>query len=380
MKKGLLIVSGILVLLIIAALYAWKYSGPSQPPEKTSNKSMPSVSVARATSGSISRIITLDGSVEAVRIARMSSPAEGPIINCGTPIREGDYVKKGQRLVCIGRDKTINAQLTASQADLVREKSEMDRVKRLVENGAIPGDQLEIARAKYENVKAQVARIEESRTDYLIGAPWGGVVSKVMAIEGDYVAPRVPLVEIFDPASLVIRFAIPESESQNVHLGNGHTIAITLDAYPGKIFSGRIIRIYPKLDPSTRTRLIEASLSGGVSLTPGLFARISLNVETHANAVLVPAEAVLVTAQGDRVAYVVQDGKAAARKVATGIEAGRLVEIVSGVNPGEKVVVAGNEKLKDQTPVKLVEKKDGPDGKSGSSAKPATSATEGRGQ
>ncbi|MFH0786589.1 MAG: efflux RND transporter periplasmic adaptor subunit [Pseudomonadota bacterium] len=378
MKKGILIFSGILVLLVIGVLLAWKYSGPSKLPEKTSAKSMPSVVIATATPGSISRTITLDGTVEAVRIARMSSPAEGPIINCGASVREGDYVKKGQRLVCIGRDKTINAQLTASQADLIREKSELDRVKRLVENGAIPGDQLEIARAKYENVKAQLARIEESRTDYLIAAPWSGVVSKVLVVEGDYVAPRIPLVEIFDPSSLVVRFALPESESQNVHIGNGHTITITLDAYPGKIFPGRIVRIYPKLDPSTRTRLVEASLTVGISLTPGLFARINLKVETHANAVLVPTEAVLVNPKGDRVAFVVQDGKAAARKVATGIEAGRLVEIVSGVNGGEQVVVAGNEKLKDQAAVKLVEKKSGPEGKTIEPAKAATSLAEGR--
>jgi membrane fusion protein (multidrug efflux system) len=310
----------------------------------------------------------------------MSSPAEGPIINCGTPVREGDFIKRGQRLVCIGRDKTINAQLTAAQADLVREKSELERVKKLVENGAIPGDQLEITRARHENVKAQLARIEESRTDYLIGAPWNGVVSKVMVVEGDYVAPRTPLVEIFDPASLVVRFAIPESESQNVHIGNGQSISITLDAYPGKAFPGRIIRIYPKLDPSTRTRLIEASLGKDIPLTPGLFARIKMKVETHENAVLVPAEAVLVNAKGDRVAFAVQDGKAWVRKVTTGIEADRRIEILSGVKPGEPVVVAGNEKLKDGTAVKMGEKKNGPEDKAAGSAKPGTLSTEGRPQ
>jgi membrane fusion protein (multidrug efflux system) len=380
MKKKILIVSGILGLLILAALFAWKYPGQTKPPEKTSGKSLPSVSVALATSGSISRTIALDGTVEAVRIARMSSPAEGPIINCGTPVREGDFIQRGQRLVCIGRDKTINAQLTAAQSDLIREKSELDRVKKLVENGAIPGDQLEITRARHENVKAQLARIEESRTDYLIGAPWSGVVSKVMVVEGDYVAPRTPLVEIFDPASLVVRFAIPESESQSVRIGNGHSLSVTLDAYPGKTFPGRIIRIYPKLDPSTRTRLIEASLGKDISLTPGLFARIKMKVETHENAVLLPPEAVLVNARGDRIAFVVQEGKAFLRRVTTGIEADRQIEIVNGVKPGEQVVVAGNEKLKDGIAVKLLAKKGSPDVKAAGTVKPVTLSTEGRPQ
>jgi len=375
MSRRLIFISGIFVFVIIA-VYIWRYVPHSTATEVAPAKSLPVVSVVAAASGSISRTVELSGTVEAVRIARMSSPAEGPIISCGTPVREGDFIKRGQRLVCIGRDKTINAQLTAAQADLIREKSELDRVIKLVENGAIPGDQMEIARARHENVKAQLARIEESRTDYLIGAPWNGVVSRVMVVEGDYVAPRTPLVEIFDPASLVIRFAIPESESQSVHIGNGHSISVTLDAYPGKTFPGRIIRLYPKLDPSTRTRLVEASLGKDIPLTPGLFARIKLNVQTHENAVLVPSEAVLVNAKGDRVAFIVREGKAAVRKVVTGIEANRMIEIVSGVKPGEQIVVAGNEKLKDGTEVKLLEKKGGPEAKA-DPGKPATSSAKG---
>jgi len=277
MKKSLIGVC-ILILLILAGLYAWYDRGQTRAPETAAAKSLPSVSVAEAVSGPISRVIEADGTVEAERLARMSSPAEGPIIGCGYSVREGDPVKKGQPLICIGRDKTVTAQYAASQADLAREKGELDRVIKLVENGAIPGDQMEIARARYENVKAQLARIEESRTDYTIRAPWSGIVSRVMVVEGDYVAPRTPLVEIFDPASLVVRFAIPESESQNVHIGNGHSLSITLDAYPGKTLQGRILRIYPKLDPGTRTRLVEARIGESISLTPGMFARINMRV------------------------------------------------------------------------------------------------------
>jgi membrane fusion protein (multidrug efflux system) len=281
MKKKILIVSGILLLILVAVL-AWKYFGQTKPPETAAVKSLPAVSVAVATSGAISRTISPDGTIEATRIARMSSPAEGPIINCGAAVREGDSVKRGQRLVCIGRDKTVNAQLAAAEADLAREKGELDRVKKLVENGAIPGDQMEIARARHENVKAQLARIAESRTDYMISAPWSGLVSKVMVVEGDYVPPRTPLVEIFDPASLVVRFAVPESESQNVHIGNGHGLSVTLDAYPGKPFRERIIRIYSQ--SSIRARgpgSLRATLAKDITLTPGLFARIKMNVETH---------------------------------------------------------------------------------------------------
>jgi len=377
MNKKTFIVAGIVMLLIVVAVATWKYSGQTKPTEKAPAKTLPSVSVAVATTGSISRTIELDGTVEAEKIARMSSPAEGPIIGCGNPVREGDRVRKDQPIVCIGRDKTINAQLAAIKSDLTREKGELDRVKILVENGAIPGDQLEIAQARYENIKAQKARIEESRSDYVITAPWGGIVSKVMVVEGDFVPPRTPLVEIFDPASLVVRFAIPESESQNVHIGNGHSISITLDAYPGKIFPGRIIRIYPKLDPSTRTRLIEALLPKDIPMTPGLFARIKMKVETHDNVVVVPTQAIIVNVKGERTAFIIQEGKALSRQVSTGIEADGLIEITKGIKPGEQVVIAGNEKLRDAMAVKVVEKNDG-QGTKPDNAKALPSSEEGR--
>jgi len=99
-------------------------------------------------------------------------------------------------------------------------------------------------------------------------------------------------------------------------------------------------------------------------------------VQTHENTVLVPAGAVIVTAAGDRLVYVIGEGKAAARKVSTGIEAGSIIEILSGVKPGEQIVVAGNEKLKDGMAVKMMEKQGEPNIKT-DAVKPATAPGEG---
>jgi len=375
MSKHVQVIFGILA-IALGGLFAGNYVSNSTAAEVAPAKNLPVVSVVDAKSGSIGRIVELNGTVEATRIARMSSPAEGPVVYCGdSAVREGDHVKMGQNLICIGRDKTINAQWSATQWDLKKEQDELARVEKLVENGAIPADQLGVARARYENAKAQVARVEESRKDYQISAPWGGIVSKVMVVEGDYVAPRAPLIEIFDPASLVVRFGVSEEDSQNVHIGK--VVSVSFDAYPGQNFSARITRVYPRLDPGTRTRLVEASVTQGIPLMPGFFVRIRLETQNRSGAILVPVEAVLVNAKGDRTVFVVQAGKAFVRKVVVGIESGRVVEIVSGVKPGEQVVVAGNEKLKDQAAVKLLEKKGVSDVKKAEAAKPAAAETRG---
>jgi membrane fusion protein (multidrug efflux system) len=83
-----------------------------------------------------------------------------------------------------------------------------------------------------------------------------------------------------------------------------------------------------------------------------MFARLQLPLQTAADAVVVPADAVLVAGSGERHAFVLQDGKAARRRVEIGIEAGGRVQIVKGIQPGELVVTAGNEKLKDGLEVK----------------------------
>lgn len=373
MRKKMFIISGVLALLFLSVC-AWRYAGESTATSADPVKSLPVVSAATATSGSISRIIEMEGTVAPVRIARLSSPVEGPIGLCR--VREGDRVTKGQEIICIGRNETPNALVSAARADLLKEKEELDRVIKLVENGAIPGDQIEIARSKHEKAKAELVKAEQNQKDHWITAPFSGIVSKVMAEEGDYVAPRTPLIEIFDPASLVVRFSVPEVDSQKVY--HGQALSVTLDAYPKKTFQAKITHLYPALDVSTRTRLIEAVLLENVALTPGLFARVAIPVETVENAVLVPSQAILVRADGDHIAYVIEGGKAVLRKVATGIEANSLVEVLRGIQAGEKIVVAGNEKLKAGVEVKLMEKKTEPKDKNqntGSATSPAEATT-----
>ena len=97
---------------------------------------------------------------------------------------------------------------------------------------------------------------------------------------------------------------------------------------------------------------MEVKLDYPIALIPGMFARLKLPLQTVADAVVVPGEAVLVLPSGEKVAFILKDGKAQRRMLQTGLEAGGQVQIISGLQPGEKVVVAGNEKLKDGMEVK----------------------------
>ena len=318
------------------------------------------VQVKKAEQRDLIRRALYTGSVEPVRVARMASPAEGPIVEC--TVREGDKVVKDQRLARVGRSHMAESGLEAAREELKRQEADFKRVEQLVTSGALPGEQLEIARAALKRAEAQVAAAETGTGDYEIEAPWDGVVSKVWISEGNYVAPRAPLIEVYAPASLRVRFSVPEQDAR--FLKTGVAVQVTLDAYPGKTFEGTVERIYPQLDAATRTITVEAGLNADVPLLSGLFARVAVPMEKAANAVVIPSGALLALPNGDSVVFVAQDEKAVRRPVKTGLEAGGFVQILEGVTPGEDVIVRGQENLKDGAGIKIMgPKKDGDGGK-----------------
>jgi len=337
----------------LACLLAAGACGSADPvaePAKVGEKAAP-VRVETVKRGPLALTFALTGSVEAGRIAQLASPAEGPI--CCTKVREGDIVSKGQTLLKLGRREGVAALETSLNEDLKKEEDNLTRTRRLVEIGALPGEDLDIATAAALRARAQLAKAQETSQDYAVVAPWPGIVSKLKVRDGDFVAPRAPLVEIYDPTSLMVKVAVPEQEAAGLSLGM--RAEIELDAYPGQTYAGSITRLYPYLDGHTRTRTTEITLTDPPVLLPGMFARVKLVKETIADAVTVPAYSLVAAPGGGYAAFVAQDGKAVQRTVQTGIEVEGRVRVLAGLEAGDRLIIAGQEKLKDGAAVKAVE-------------------------
>lgn len=317
--------------------------------ETAAPKPLPPVQTASVRFGDLTKYITYTGSVEPIKTARMASPAEGPIVEC--PVREGDHVATGQLLARVGRSRIAETGLDAAREELRRQESEFDRIEQLVKSGSLPGDQLDAARSNLRRAEAQVAATETGANDYEIGAPWAGVVSKVWISEGNYVAPRTPLIELYDPQSLVLRFSVPEQHALSVQTGT--VVHVQLDAHPGKSFAAEITRIYPELDRITRTITVEAVLKESAKLLSGMFARVQLPVQTARDVSIFPESALIVRPNGESVVFLLE-GKIV-RQVAVKplLEADGQIA-VHGIEPGSPVVVRGNEALKDGAEVKVM--------------------------
>ncbi|MEW6199820.1 MAG: efflux RND transporter periplasmic adaptor subunit [Planctomycetota bacterium] len=265
-------------------------------------------------------------------------------------------------------------------------KSDLERITKLVESGSLPGEALEKARVEYvaEQSKLSSARrqlemleagytktaiavqeavVKESNaklnlaqarlSECVIYAPFSGTITRVHVRSGDMASTKAPLLEMADLSSLVIRVAVPEAYTATVR--EGMRAEVQLDALPGRTFAARVVRIFPDLDRRMRTRTVELVLDEQAALMPGMFARVRLVLEAVDEAVTVPLQAVGMTPAGAQVVYVVVDGKALQRKVKTGIEQAGRVQVLSGLEAGAKVIVAGLEKLKDGADVRVTE-------------------------
>ncbi len=350
MKRYFLITT--MIIAVLAAIWIIFFhkgtSGKTETERPDQRKQTAIVSVITAAPSDISETLELTGSVEPYRVAQLASPAEGPVENI--IVREADSVDFNEALLSIGRKKGVDALIISLREELKKEEDNLNRVHQLVERGLLPVEQLDRARAVYEKVRASLIGAEETARDYIIKAPWAGVVSRVNVKEGEFVPPRTALLEIYDPASLVIRASIPERHAAEVT--TGMHVDVQLDAYPDKVTPGRIERVYPYLDSRLRTRTVEILLNKSVKLLPGMFARLKVLLKNKDNVVTIPIEGLVSTSKGWAV-FLFENGKAMARQVETGIEYGNRIEIISGIQPDDKVIVAGNEKLKDGADVRL---------------------------
>lgn len=272
-------------------------------------------------------------------------------------------------------------------------RNELERISRLVERGSFPDDALEKARVMYiveqanlaaarrhfemleagytktaiavqeAVVKEEQARLElaDARLkECVIMAPFAGTITRVYVRPGDMASVKVPLLEMADLSSLVIRAAVPEAYALAVR--EGMIAHIALDSLPGTAFTGKVARLYPELDRQMRTRTVELAVDGPATLVPGMFARVRLVLESVQSAVTVSLQAIVKTPTGDPSVYVIVDGKAVRRKVRIGIEQTGRVQVLEGLAAGEKIAVAGHEKMKDGIEVRLTEPVEGQSG------------------
>lgn len=285
------------------------------------------------------------GTVRARQHATLEAKVSGRIERM--PVELGQRVKAGQ-LIAQLQVHEIRAKLRQANAVLDQAKADLARVEALLAQNAVTRQDYDAVRARHEVALASVAEAR-SMLDYAtVRAPFAGVITKKPATVGDLATPGRPLVEIEDVAGLRLEVAVPEAVVGGLQVGK--TLPVQVAAAPESL-DGTIAEVAPSADPNSRTFLVKIDLPRDPQLRTGQFGRALVPVG-RTNTLRLPVSAVVARGQMETV-FVVAEGRANLRLVKTGKRFGDEVEVLSGLDAGEAVVVPNDGRLVDRQPVEV---------------------------
>lgn len=255
--------------------------------------------------------------------------------------REGEAVKAGDLLVSLD-DAIARAELDQAQANLDLAEKSYQRAQMLYKRGASNAQAQDEALSQQQAARASLALAQARLDKTQLRAPYDGVLGLRQVSPGDYLSAGQEIVnlEVLDP--LKVDFRIPQKAVAQVQLGQA--VEISVDAYPGERFLGRIAALNPRLDEVGRSQAIRAEIANADRrLKPGQFVKVSVILAERPDALLIPEEAVIPLGRQLFVAVVV-DGKVARLPVRIGQRQRGRAEVVEGLAGDEQVITAGWQK------------------------------------
>lgn len=288
------------------------------------------------------------GTVRAIRGADLAFEVAGVVVK--VEAAAGATAREGQLLVSLN-DDAEQAQYRALQAAADLAKVTFRRAKEQMQSRII-------SQADYDNLEADLKAKEASAqalraaaAKKRLWAPFPGRVGIIATSPGAYVTPGTPVVSLQQLDQVFVDFSLPQRDMGRVK--SGQKVDLTLDAYPGRTFSGRVTTVNPKVDGGTRNVQVEATFANpGQALVPGMFANLSLDVGAPASYLTLPQTAVTYNPYGSIVFLAAQGpGGLHAQQafVTTGPTRGDQVAILKGLEPGAQVVTSGGMKLRNGT-------------------------------
>ncbi|WP_419729039.1 efflux RND transporter periplasmic adaptor subunit [Lichenicola sp.] len=318
---------------------------PAQPPQV--------VSAITVRASSWQSRIRAFGQVRAVQGADLSSEVSGIVdridFQSGTEVAAGTTLLRLRANDDDARLATLQATADLWAANVARDQKQFDAQ-------AISRATLDQDNANLHSYRAQVAAQQALMQEKIIRAPFAGRLGIRMVDLGQYLVAGTAVVTLQALDPIYVDFNVPQQ--QIGHIASGQAVQVRVDSYPGRVFDARVLAADSRIDASSRMAQVRASLQNpDHALLPGMFATVGLAEGAAHQAVTIPAAAISYNPYGDFV-YVLTPGgakggvmTATSRVVNTGESQGDQVEVVSGLKPGERVVTAGQVKLRNGSSV-----------------------------
>jgi membrane fusion protein, multidrug efflux system len=345
-----------LIVLVIFSLISCKKE------DKAKQERLVNVSIWPAEIKKIQPYLETTGTLKADEEVVVSSEVDGIIKKI--PVEQGTRVREGTLLAEINETdyqldwKRANAALKQSEASLVNAKAEYKRKEVLYQEELITKQQFDdistkvtLAEAELERAKATLAIAQERLVRTKIYSPLVGAVKDKRVSAGDFVRTGTPLFQLIRINPLKLSFTISEKDVAGLKMGQ--EVSFTVDAFPGKQFTGKVSLLYPNVEERTRTLQAEAIVPNADHvLKPGYFARVQIFTQAARNAVVIPVTALMYDGPTIRI-FAVNGKKARERIIKTGNKYGEYVEVVEGSKEKEQVVVVGQNNLSEGVTVNV---------------------------
>jgi membrane fusion protein, multidrug efflux system len=304
------------------------------------------VEVVAARSDTVVDAILATGQVEAMQSVELRPDIEGRIAEI--LVREGAAVARGAPLFKVD-DAELRAEVARAEADRDLARQSLARTRELLGQKASSQSELEHAEATSRSTEAQLALLKVRLDRTVVRAPFAGVAGERHVSVGDYVTTSSSLVMVQTVSPQRAAFQVPERYADQLKVGQQVTFRVA--ALTGREFTGRVDFVDPLVQLPGRTITVKALVPNPRrELQAGMFIEVRLATAVRPQAVIIAEDAVL-PIQGSSFVWVVQNGKATRRQVELGVRTPGLVEVRSGVESGEQVVVGGQERLAEGAPV-----------------------------
>jgi|YelNatPaOPRAMG01_1025707.scaffolds.fasta_scaffold00220_36 RND family efflux transporter MFP subunit len=348
MKRTKFIVSFIVIIIVIIVILI-NNRAKIKAEETVRQVDVYPVTIDTAFEKYLTQQLNLVGTIEANNDVPIVSEAQGKVINVFAEV--GDYKKAGSTLIQLD-DILEQAAFQTAQANYEKSKKDFERYQALYKGNSATDAQFENAKLAYQTAEAQYITSKKAYEDTKIKTPISGIVTSRNVDFGDYVLNHTVVADVVDIATLKVIINVSEQNVFNLKVGD--KVQILTDIYPGVIFEGRIKTISVKGD-AAHSYPVEVDFSNSKEhpLKAGMFAHIIFNSISKTKTVVIPRSA-LIGSVKDAQVFVDENGIAKLRNLVIGNTSDNYLEVLSGLKPGEIVVVNGQNNLKDNYKIKIV--------------------------
>lgn len=349
-RQALVVLAAVVGIFLLLFLWrSWLSAAPpaSAPPPTT-------VVATVVSSVDVPAALEAVGSLRAVREVVLSPEVAGRV----TAIRfsAGEQVAGGNVLVQLN-DEPERADRAAAVAKADFARLQLARARKLVPSGAESRETLQQRQAEYDQAAAAVRQLDARLAQKRIAAPFSGQVGVRKVDLGQYLNPGDAVASLTNLDRLYVDFSVPQQELAK--LREGSELRVTSDAWPGRVFTARVTAIEPRVAEDSRNIAVQGLLANpDRALRPGMYVSTALSLPPLPAALVVPATAIVTSAQGDSVVVVRgsdprREGKAEMVAVTTGRRFGSSVVVAKGLKPGDVVVTEGQLRVQPGAPVRV---------------------------